>query len=314
MRDPAALVCVRRSADGAPSARRWQRRERGAHAVPALPTRPSAAPGGRRRNGVLAIRAVLGSALLAGIVWAGGALAMTHAGDSAFSRRVTAGCDELAPCRTLEADAEQRMDRCTIGCGRAAAEYRAARLMRFRAEERRAVRDHYRERDRAEQLEQQTERARQLDDWRRREAARAEEAERDRRHQIELERLREAHLERRLSEERNRRQSYYAALGPDGRAKRLERCLAGGERCDALVLDLLDATADDAERRKLAELNEGVTHPAPKAAQRTSAHESRENRGARHDEDAPLPALPPTPTLPSPALPVSGLALSTPSS
>jgi hypothetical protein len=137
------------------------------------------------------------------------------------------------------------------------------------------VHDHYRERDRAEQLEQQTERARQLDEWQRREAARAAEAERDRRQQIELERLRQAHVDRRLAEERERRQSYYAALGPEGRAKRLERCLAGSERCDALVLDLLDATRDAAERRKLAERNEGVTHPAPKAAARAPAAEAR---------------------------------------
>jgi hypothetical protein len=275
MSDSGALVCVRRGDREAADGQRWPRRVRAAESTAGLPGRPSArgvGPGGR---GFAALRAAIGAGLFAGTVWAGATLAMTHAGDSAFSRRIAAGCEELQPCLSLEAEAEQRMDNCSLGCGRSAEEHRAARLMRFRAEERRAVRDHYRERDRAEQLERKAERARQLDDWQRRETARAEEADRDRRQQVELERLRQAHVDRRLAEERERRQSYYSALGPDGRAKRLEHCLAGNERCDPLVLDLLDATRDDAERRKLAELNEGVTHPAPKAPSLAKTHDSK---------------------------------------
>jgi hypothetical protein len=267
---------------------------------------PTSAPPAVRRHGrVFVMRTALGAALLAGAAWASLALAVAHAGDSAFSRRIGAGCEELEPCQTLEAEAEQRVDECSFACGRAAAEYRAARLMRFRAEERRAVRDHYRERDRAEQLERQSQRTRSIDDWQRREAARAEEAERDRRHQVELERLRQAHVDRRLADERERRQRYYAALGPEGRAMRLERCLAGNERCDALVIDLLDATRDDAERRKLAERNEGVTHPAPTATSRATAHGARDRR-ARSE------ALPTTPT--GPASPEPDSAPATPSS
>jgi signal transduction histidine kinase len=250
------------------------------------------------------MRAALGAALFAGVAWATLTLALTHAGDAAFSRRMGAGCEELEPCQTLEREAERRVDECSFACGRAAAEYRAARLMRFRAEERRAVRDHYLERDRAEQLERQTQRTRRLDEWQRREAARAGEAERDRRYQLELEQLRQAQVERRLAQERERRQSYYSALGPEGRALRLERCLAASERCDALVLDLLDATRDDAERRKLAERNEGVTRPAPKAAPSATTHEARQRRG--RDE-----ALP---TAPSSARPEPDAATATPSS
>jgi hypothetical protein len=209
------------------------------------------------------MRAALAGALLAGAGW-GGTWAMTHAAEDAFARRIDLGCEELEPCQRLEAEAERRLEECSLSCGRAAAEYRATRLMRYRAEERRAVRDHYRERERAEQLERQGQRERQLDDWQRREAARADEAARDRQHELELERLRQAHADRRLAEERQRRQNYYAALGSGGRAQRLKHCLTNSERCDALVLELLEATRDDTERRKLAELNEGLTHPSTK--------------------------------------------------
>jgi hypothetical protein len=225
-------------------------------------------------------------ALLAG--GAGATLAMSHAGDSAFSRRIAAGCEELEPCRSLEAEAERRMDGCSLWCGEAAAEHRAARLMRYRAEERLAVRAHYQERDRSERLEQQMQRARQLDDWQRREAARSDQAERERQHHLELERLRQAHVDRRMAEERQRRQSYYSALGPEGRTQRLKHCLEGSERCDALVLDLLEAAAGDPERRKLAELNEGVKHPPPPKATRQLKvrHESA-------DEELPASSMAP---------------------
>jgi hypothetical protein len=287
MSDSGALVCVTSSGRQAAPERHWQRRGRDAHSgVPPL-VLPSAPRAVRRGRGFTVIRAALVASLFGATIWAGVTLAMTHAGDAAFSRRISAGCEDIEPCLSLEAAAERRMDSCSLACGRAAEEHRAARLMRFRAEERRAVRDHYRDRDRAEQLERDTERARQLDDWRRRELARAEEAERDGRHQLELERLRQAQTDRRLAEEHERRQSYYAALGPEGRVKRLEHCLAGSERCDALVLDLLDASVDDAERRKLAERNEGVTHPPPKAARPTRAHDEQASPVA-----SPAPALP----------------------
>jgi hypothetical protein len=71
------------------------------------------------------------------------------------------------------------------------------------------------------------------------------------------------------------------------------------------VLELLDATGDDAERRALAELNEGVTHPTPKPLQGTTAHEAHVPRA--HDEA-------PSPLPPSPALPVTGDAFAAPSS
>jgi hypothetical protein len=231
------------------------------------------------------MRNVALAGLLVAGAWGGAVLVHERAGDAAFSRRIAAGCEELEHCQQLEAEAEARVDRCSFACGVAASEYRAARVMRFRAEERRAVRDHYRERDRVERLERDMRRATRLDDWQRREAARAEEAERDRRHQLELERLRQAHADRRRAEERERRQSYFATLGREGRAKRLEHCLSVNERCDTLVLDLLDAARDDAERRELARRNEGFE---PLTAKTTLAPKIREARAeAENDETAP---------------------------
>jgi hypothetical protein len=201
---------------------------------------------------------------LAAVGWLGLAVARAHSGDSAFSRRIGAGCEELEPCLGVEAEAERRLETCSLLCGREAAELAAARQMRFRAEERRRVRDHYRERERSEEAERQRERQERLDEWQRERAARREEAARAREQQLELERLRREHLERRLADERRRRVGYLAALGPEGRALRLKRCLTSRERCDALTLDLLDAARDDHERRVLAEANERLVRPAPK--------------------------------------------------
>jgi hypothetical protein len=218
----------------------------------------------RRPRSLRLLPGALGGVLLAAAAWLGVTGALAHAGDSAFSRRISAGCEELASCQSLEVEAERRMDQCALLCGRAAAEHEAARLLRFRAEERRAVREHYRLREDAELHQRDRERARQLDEWKRHEAARADEASRERQHRLELERLRQAHVDRQLSAERQRRASYYSALGAKGRAKRLERCLASSERCDGLALDLLEATESEAEKRSLAQLNEGVAPPAPK--------------------------------------------------
>jgi hypothetical protein len=221
-------------------------------------------------------RLLLAAALTGGLALVG-ALAHSHFGDAAFSRRVEQGCEEIAPCRALEADAALRVEACTIFCGRAAAEHRSARLLRYRAEERQAVLEHYRERERGERLEREREHERQVDEWQRREAARAAQAERDQRERLELERVRQVHIDRRLAEQRQRRASYYGALGPEGRAKRLAHCLATQTSCDALVLDLLDAARDDAERRKLAQLNVGIappeaTRPKGEGAARAATH------------------------------------------
>jgi hypothetical protein len=185
-----------------------------------------------------------------------------RADDSAFARRVASGCEELAPCQTLQAEAERRMDACAFFCGGVAAQYREVRGLLHRAEERQAVRDHYRERDRTEREARELANARKLDERQRRKAANAESAEREHRERLELERLRQTHFDRRLLEERTRRARYFASLGREGRENRLKRCLKSADGCDALALELVESAADDAEKRALGDLNEGVKPPA----------------------------------------------------
>jgi hypothetical protein len=200
--------------------------------------------------------------LLAGAVCGALVYVAERADDSAFARRVAAGCEELAPCRTLEAEAERRMATCAFFCGGVAAEYREVRGLLHRAEERQAVREHYRERNRTEREARERINAQKLDEWQRRKAASAESAAREREERLELERLRQAHFDRRLLEERTRRARYFASLGAEGREKRLKRCLKSADSCDALALELVESAADDAEKRALGDLNEGVTPPA----------------------------------------------------
>jgi hypothetical protein len=193
---------------------------------------------------VTAVAVVALGAGLAGV-------ARRDAAETSFSRQLADGCEELEVCRELELESERRVRSCWVGCGRAVAEQRMARLLRYRAEERRAVREHYRERDAAERATQQVAREEALERWRREEAARVNADERERRRVLELERLRQAHAERALAEERRRRVSYLALLGAEGRAERLRRCHAAGAPCDALVLDLVEAADEASEKRDL---------------------------------------------------------------
>jgi hypothetical protein len=196
------------------------------------------------------------------------------AGDG-FAERLSQGCEELEPCQQLEAEAARREQSCWLGCGRELSDHRMARLLRYRAEERSAVREHYRQREDAERSEQQSERDQKLAEWQREQAARRAEAEREQRERLELERLRQDRLDQRLRAERQRRISYLTLLTPAARAERLEQCYGGVPRgagavpgCEALVLDLVEAAPDDAEKKKLAALNErllrgGVQAPRP---------------------------------------------------
>jgi hypothetical protein len=275
MSERAELVHVRALApqegSSSPESARWRRRTPANHSVrqplrraaPPPPCRVASVPPPRERRRASRRAWVLGAVLLSGAGWAATLFAQAQLGDATFSGRIQAGCEDLAPCQSLEAEAEHRLEQCRLFCGRAAAEYKTARLMRYRSEERRAVRDHYRERDRVERLEEEHQHAQKLDEMQRREAARVEEAAREQRERLQLESLRQEHIDRRIADERQRRAAYYSALGPEGRALRLKRCLGNAEHCDGLVLDLLDAARDDAERRHLAELNEGVVPPPP---------------------------------------------------
>lgn len=209
---------------------------------------------------------IVGGLLAAGTCWA--ALGRgEQAVDSAFSQRLSRGCEKVEPCRRLEALAERRVADCWGWCPGREAELRAARSLRYRAEERRAVREHYRQRAEAERGEQQRQRAQQLELRQRELAARNEAAEREHGRRLQLERLEQERLERRLSERRKRRVAYLGLLGVEGRARALRRCAATPAGCGEVISELLDAATGAQERRALAELHEQLLDGAEPEAQ-----------------------------------------------
>jgi hypothetical protein len=253
--------------NGKPPSARWRRRTSSrppaamARALPATSSVPR-----RRRLG----RWLIGFAVLCSLATAG-ALA-SSASDVQFDRRLGEGCEEVEACRSLEAEAARRVEACRLGCGRERAEHKMARLLRYRAEERRAVHEHYRLRDDAERSERELEHDRSVADHERAESLRAAEVERgraaeaERAHaeQLDLERLRIAAAERHATEERQRRLAYLGLLGPDEREQRLRHCFASNRpvagvaaaQCEALIVDLVESAPDATEKRHLAELNE----------------------------------------------------------
>jgi hypothetical protein len=182
------------------------------------------------------------------------------ASDDSFSERLSEGCEPIEPCRQLETEAAQRVQSCWLGCGRELSEHRLARSLRYRAEERTAVRDHYRQRDDAERSEQQEERDQKLAAWQREQAAHNADAEREQRHVLELERVRQDRIDQRIADERQRRVAYLTLIGPEARSERLEHCRSEPAGCEALLLDLIEAAPEAAEKRKLAERNEKLAH------------------------------------------------------
>jgi hypothetical protein len=274
MREPTALVRL----EDAPTmgsqrgvAARWRRTR---------PTRPNLAdvrlaalPPRRRSLPLGRVAGLLLAGLAAFAAW------RLSTDEDSFAERLSQGCEQVEPCRQLEAEAAQRVQSCWLGCGRELGEHRMARSLRYRAEERTAVREHYRQRDDAERVEQQSERDHKLAEWQRAQAARRTDAEREQRQQLELERLRQDRIDRRIQEERLRRVAYLALLAPEARAARLERCHANETEqlgCAALVLDLIEAAANRTEKLELAAREEkllrGPLPAAPGAA--SQAHGS----------------------------------------
>jgi hypothetical protein len=248
---------------------RWRRRAAPPRAArppsppaAALPASPALPPPLRARRRWPALISLL--VLLGGL----GSLGAWHARaqDEQFSLQLSAGCEELEPCQKLEAEASRRAQACWLGCGRELAEQRVARLQRYRAEERLAVREHYRQRDDAERSAEQLERERRLVEWQREQAARSLASEQEQRQRLELERLRQAHIDRRLLEERQRRIGYLTLLGAEGRLERLRRCHADKAGCEALILDLVEAASLAEEKQKLARENEKLLADPVRAA------------------------------------------------
>lgn len=243
---------------GAPARWRRTRSQRASVESPAPPARTpplAAAPGSRDSARAAGRAAALLLAALAGCAgW------RWSAADDSFSARLSQGCEQLESCRQLETEAAQRVQSCWLGCRRELSEHRMARSLVYRAEERSAVREHYRQRDDAERAEQQLERAQKLADWQREQAAHSAAAEREQRQRLEFERLRQDRIDQRVREERLRRVAYLALIGAEARAERLEHCHAEPAGCEVLVLDLIEAAPDVAEKGKLAERNEKLSH------------------------------------------------------
>lgn len=203
--------------------------------------------------------------LLAGLAALGSAWRLSAEGDS-LAERLSAGCSDVESCRQLEAEAARLEQACWLRCGRSEAEHRIARSLRYRAEERSAVREHYRQREDAERSERQQEHAQRVAEEQREYALQQARAEREQRERLQLERLRQQGIERAQAAERQRRVSYLALLEPAARVARLERCHAQKAGCDGLVLDLVEAAAEPAEKRKLVALNERLLAGSGRAA------------------------------------------------
>jgi hypothetical protein len=268
MRERSALVRLQDAASipdrGGPA--RWRRTRSprvsvGAAApsvlgVPARAAAPPLEPARGARRVLLILCAGLG-------VWG---VWRWSATEDSFSERLSDGCEQTEICRQLETEAAQRVQACWLGCGRELSEHRMARSLRYRAEERSAVREHYRQRDDAERSEQQLARDHELADWQREQAVHEADAEREQRQRLELERLRQDRVDQRVREERRRRVAYFALLGSAGRAERLEHCHAHEAGCDVLVLDLIEAAPAASEQLELAERNEKLLHGVAPAA------------------------------------------------
>jgi hypothetical protein len=176
--------------------------------------------------------------------------------DPGFARRLELGCEELEQCRRLEAETSLRLAECWLMCGDRALQHQLASFLRYRSEERQAVREHYRRRGDAERLEARLLREREEQESRQAQAARTQAAEREHQRRLELERLRQAQVELRMAEQHRRRVSYLSLLGAEGRVRYLRRCEKAGTGCEGLILELLDAAGNLDEKRSLAELHE----------------------------------------------------------
>jgi hypothetical protein len=234
-----------------PLARRWQRRS------PAR-TRPL-------------LRAALGCGLVA--LLAGVLASVPWQRPDDLSRRLAQGCEDVEQCQALAADAALQLGECWLGCEGERAHDRAARLLVLHAQERRRVRDHYRQSDALEDRIMQGERERRAEDEQRLLAARAALDERRYQRQLEEQRAEREAEQQRLAEQRAKELRYLGLLSPDGRELRLRRCHQGFGSCDGLLELLLDAAGNERERRQLADLNERLLmdkalgkKPAPTSA------------------------------------------------
>ena len=208
-------------------------------------------PAPRRAHG----RWLVGVLLLAGAA-AAAVLVTGHTEGDGFERLLAAGCDEVEPCHALEAEASERLARCGVSCEEERAQQREARQLLYRAEERRRVREHYRQSAELEGRIQDSARSRRIEDEQRVLAAQARAEERLRKEQLESEQAERERAAARAAEQRARELRYLTLMSPRSREQRLKRCHERLASCDALVELMLDAAQDDRERRRLVEINE----------------------------------------------------------
>lgn len=256
---------------------RWRRR---------LPA-PQPAEPTRGRGGWLALVALLGTA---GAVLL---LATGHAPDDGFERLLAAGCDEVEPCHALEVEASARLARCSFSCAGEREQQREARQLLSRAEERRRVREHYRQSAELEGRLAESARSRRIEDAERVLAAQARVEERLRKEQLEAEQAERARLEAKGAEQRARELRYLALMSPRAREQRLKRCHERLASCDALVELMLDATADERERRRLVEINERALEDKHGRPAGDAPHDAKVTpRAEAVAAEAPAPAQP----------------------
>ena len=292
------MVLVRGGQRATPASEpRWRRRT--AHDVAHVASVPS--PRSARRSWAIALSALSVCAL----ALAGFAVASR---DSSFSLALGAGCEELEPCLKLEAEAERRLLDCWVACRHEVLDHKLARLLRYKAEERNQVRDHYRQRDAAEQALARAEEQRRLDDWQREQTARQRASAIEHERRLELERLRREHIDSSVARERARRVAYLTLLGADGRRERLRRCHAKSAGCEQLVVDLVEAAGDPREQRALAELEERLLSGlperpiAPRAALAAAEKPTADERSTVTEQPAAeQPAAEPTALVPAPS-------------
>lgn len=208
-------------------------------------------PAPRRAHG----RWLVGVLLLAGAA-AAALLVTRHTASDGFERLLAAGCDEVEPCQVLEAEASERLARCGLSCEQEREQQREARQLLYRAEERRRVREHYRQSAELEGRIQDSARSRRIEDEQRVLAAQARVEERLRKEQLESEQAERERVSARAAEQRARELRYLTLMSPRSREQRLKRCHERLASCDALVELMLDAAQDDRERRRLVEINE----------------------------------------------------------
>jgi hypothetical protein len=237
---------------------RWRRR-------PPAPSLPAPRRGGGRWLGLMVLLGTAGAALL---------LVTGHAQGDGFERLLAAGCDEVEPCQALEAEASARLARCSFSCASERDQQREARQLLYRAEERRRVREHYRQSAELEGRLAESARSRRIEDQERVLAAQARIEERLRKEQLEIEQAERERVAARAAEQRARELRYLKLMSPRAREQRLKRCHERLASCEGLVELMLDAASDDRERRRLVELNERALEDQQRRPEREPAHDA----------------------------------------